>query len=90
LPVEVRVVQALGRGIVPEPHHVSADGGGVHRGDDPAVAATTGVPRGAKMSIPSWRRRPPSRLAPQKLCTARLSRPSTGNASEAAARSVTV
>ncbi len=36
------------------------------------------VPRGAKISIPSWLRRPASRLAPQKLLICLLLRPSTG------------
>src|SRR5699024_10708150 len=33
----------------------------------PPPPATTGVPRRANMSIPSWLRPPPFRLAPQKL-----------------------
>jgi len=46
----------------------------------PSVAERTGVPRGAKMSMPSWRRLPP-RSACQLSRSARRSTPSTGIAS---------
>ena len=51
----------------------------------PSVAASTGVPRGAKMSTPRCARRPPSRSAPNPLQIALPSTPSTGNASNALA-----